>query len=150
MTAMEAKAYLHQHYAITEKDYDSNLCKVFENTNSAADVALLLKAGANPDAIVRKDSGQTLAHVACQAVKANSAWGLEVLNLLKVHGADFNKTDCRMKKPSIRRLIQPRGTMRGWVSAEDLPNSWRKQRDWTASIAFSPVPILTPHGRRFR
>ena len=93
MTAMDAKAYLHQHYAITEKDYDSNLCKVFENTNSAADVALLLKAGANPDAIIRKDSGQTLAHVACQAVKANSAWGMEVLSLLKAHGADFIKLD---------------------------------------------------------
>jgi len=93
MTAMDAKAYLHQHYAITEKDYDSNLCKVFENTNSAADVALLLKAGANPDAIIRKDSGQTLAHVACQASMANSAWGMEVLKLLKAYGADFNKTD---------------------------------------------------------
>lgn len=93
MTAADAKSYLHQHYAITEKDYDSSLCKVFENNNSAVDVALLLKAGANPDAIIKKDSGQTLAHVACQAAKANTAWGMEVLKLLKVHGADFNKTD---------------------------------------------------------
>lgn len=93
MTAADAKSYLQQHYAISEKDYSSSLCKVFENNNSAVDVALLLKAGANPDAIIKKDSGQTLAHVACQATKANSAWGVEVLNLLKAYGANFNKTD---------------------------------------------------------
>ena len=54
MTSAEAKAYLYHHYGITEDEYVSYLNKAFEFNNPVGDVSLLLKAGADPNAIINK------------------------------------------------------------------------------------------------
>lgn len=91
MTSAEAKAYLYHHYGITEAEYVSHLDKAFEFNNPVVDVSLLLKAGANPNAII-KENGETLAHMACFGAWGNHHRGLYVLQVLKDYGADFNKT----------------------------------------------------------
>lgn len=92
MTSAEAKAYLYHHYGITEDEYMAYLNKAFEFNNPVGDVSLLLKAGADPNAIINKANGITLAHMACLGAWGNHHRGLYVLQVLKDYGADFNKT----------------------------------------------------------
>ena len=92
MTSAEAKAYLYHHYGITEDEYVSYLNKAFEFNNPVVDVTLLLKAGADPNAIIDKEKGLTSAHMACHGAWGNHHRGLYVLQVLKDYGADFNKT----------------------------------------------------------
>ncbi len=92
MTSAEAKAYLYHHYGITEDEYVSYLNEAFEFNNPVGDVSLLLKAGADPNAIINKANGITLAHMACLGAWGNHHRGLYVLQVLKDYGADFNKT----------------------------------------------------------
>lgn len=92
MTSAEAKAYLYHHYGITEDEYVSYLNKAFEFNNPVRDVSLLLKAGADPNAIIDKEKGLTSAHMACHGAWGNHHRGLYVLQVLKDYGADFNKT----------------------------------------------------------
>ena len=92
MTSAEAKSYLYHHYGITEDEYVSYLNKAFEFNNPVGDVSLLLKAGADPNAIINKANGITSAHMACHGAWGNHYRGLYVLQVLKDYGADFNKT----------------------------------------------------------
>ena len=92
MTCADAKAYLYHHYGITEEEYVPYLSKAFEFNNPVVDVTLLLKAGADPNAIIDKEKGLTLAHMACHGAWGNHHRGLYVLQVLKDYGADFNKT----------------------------------------------------------
>ena len=92
MTSAEAKAYLYNSYGIKDKRYEHYLAKAFKYNNPVADVSLLLKAGADPNAIINKANGITLAHMACHGAWGNHHRGLYVLQALKDYGADFNKT----------------------------------------------------------